>query len=70
MWDQRFKLPFGLAIYMQDIKGNAVGGLYFEGCKVNSHQFGQSAGQMIMLEGLNVAFDRAVPIVNGIGYTA
>ena len=69
LWDQRLKLPFGLAIYMQDVAGNAAGGMYYEGCKVNSSQYGQSAGQMVMMEGISVAFDRAVPIVNGIGTT-
>lgn len=67
LWDQRLKLPFGLAVYMQDVAGNAVGGTYFEGCKVNSSQYGQSSGQMVMMEGISVAFDRAVPIVHGIG---
>ena len=67
MWDTRFRAPFGLAIFMQDIKGNAVGGLYFEGCKIGNHQFSQSAGQLIMLEGMSVMFDRSVPIIAGIG---
>jgi hypothetical protein len=66
-WDQRLKLPFGLAIYMQDVAGNDVGGCYYEGCKVNSSQYGQSSGQMVMMEGISVAFDRAVPIVHGLG---
>jgi len=69
LWDQRLKLPFGLAIYMQDVAGNAVGGCYYEGCKVNSSQYGQSSGQMVMMEGISVAFDRAVPIVHGMGNT-
>lgn len=69
LWDQRLKLPFGLAIYMQDVAGNAVGGVYYEGCKVNSSQYGQSSGQMVMMEGISVAFDRAVPIVHAIGST-
>lgn len=68
-WDSRLKLPFGLAMYMQDVAGNAIGGVYFEGCKANSSQFGQSAGQMVMMEGISVAFDRAVPIVHGVGST-
>ena len=67
--DQRLKLPFGLAIYMQDVAGNSCGGVYYEGCKVNSSQYGQSSGQMVMMEGISVAFDRAVPIVHGVGST-
>lgn len=66
-WDERLKLPFGLALFFQDIKGNAAGGCYLEGAKVQSSQFGQSAGQMIMMEGINAAFDRMIPIVGGIG---
>lgn len=69
LWDQRLKLPFGLAIYMQDVSGNAAGGVYYEGCKVNSSQYGQSSGQMVMMEGISVAFDRAVPLVNTPGIT-
>ena len=67
MWDTRLRLPFGLAVFMQDVKGNAVGGFYLEGAKVNSHSTGTSAGQMIMMEGINCAFDRMVPIIGGIG---
>jgi hypothetical protein len=69
LWDQRLKLPFGLAIYMQDVSGNAAGGVYYEGCKVNSSQYGQSSGQMVMMEGISVAFDRAVPLVHTPGAT-
>jgi len=67
LFDQRFMLPFGLAVFMQDVSGNAVGGVYYEGCKVNSSQYGQSSGQMVMMQGLSVAFDRSVPIVHGVG---
>ena len=63
LWDTRLRLPFGLAIYMQDVAGNAAGGVYYEGCKVNSSQYGQSSGQMVMMEGISVAFDRAVPLI-------
>jgi len=68
-FDQRLKLPFGLAIYMQDVAGNDIGGCYYEGCKINSSQYGQSSGQMVMMEGISIAFDRAVPIVHGLGST-
>ena len=67
LWDTRLRMPFGLAVFMQDIKGIAAGGFYLEGCKVNSHSTGTSAGQMIMMEGINCAFDRMVPIVSGVG---
>lgn len=65
-WDSRLKMPFGLCMYFQDVAGNAVGGVYAEGVKINSHQITQSAGQLIMVEGISFAFDRLVP-VRGIG---
>lgn len=65
-WDLRLKMPFGLCMYFQDVAGNAVGGVYAEGVKINSHQITQSAGQLIMVEGISFAFDRIVPVA-GIG---
>jgi hypothetical protein len=65
-WDSRLKAPFGLCMYFQDIAGNAVGGVYAEGTKINSHNLTQSAGQLIMMEGISFAFDRLVPI-RGVG---
>ena len=65
-WDTRLKMPFGLCMYFQDIAGNAVGGFYAEGVKINSHNLSQSAGQLIMVEGISFAFDRLIP-VKGIG---
>lgn len=69
LWDNRLKLPFGLAIYMQDVCGNGVGGVYYEGCKVGSSQYGQSSGQMVMMEGISIQFDRAVPMLSYPGST-
>ena len=65
-WDIRLRAPFGLCMYMQDIAGNAVGGVYAEGAKINSHSLSQSAGQLIMMEGISFSFDRLIPI-RGIG---
>jgi hypothetical protein len=65
-WDTRLRTPFGICMYFQDIAGNAVGGVYAEGAKINSHNMSQSAGQLIMVEGITFAFDRLVP-VRGIG---
>lgn len=65
-WDTRLKAPFGICIYFQDVAGAAVGGIYAEGTKINSHNITQSAGQLIMVEGISFAFDRLVP-VRGIG---
>lgn len=65
-WDIRLRSPFGMCMYFQDIAGNAVGGIYAEGTKINTHNLTQSAGQLIMVEGISFAFDRIVPI-RGIG---
>lgn len=65
-WDARIRNPFGMCLYFQDISGNAVGGVYAEGVKVNSHNMNQASGQLIMVEGITFAFDRLVP-VRGIG---
>jgi hypothetical protein len=65
-WDTRLKMPFGICMYFQDVAGNAVGGVYAEGTKINSHNMSQSAGQIIMVEGISFAFDRLIP-VRGIG---
>ena len=65
-WDARLRAPLGLCLYFQDISGNAVGGVYAEGVKINSHNMNQASGQLIMVEGVTFAFDRLVPVM-GIG---
>jgi hypothetical protein len=65
-WDMRLRMPIGICLYFQDTAGNAVGGVYAEGTKIGGHNFSQSAGQMIMMEGIQFGFDRLVPI-RGIG---
>ena len=65
-WDIRLRAPFGMCMYFQDISTNAIGGVYAEGTKVNTHNINQSAGQLIMVEGITFGFDRLVP-VRGIG---
>lgn len=65
-WDARLRAPFGMCMYFQDISGNAVGGIYAEGVKMNSHNMNQASGQLIMVEGVTFAFDRLIP-VRGIG---
>jgi len=66
LWDPRFRMGIGLCMYFQDVAGNAVGGVYAEGTKFNTHNLTQSAGQLIMVEGVSFAFDRLVPI-KGVG---
>lgn len=65
-WDIRLKAPIGICMYFQDVAGNAAGGVYAEGTKFSTHNFSQSAGQMVMMEGLSFSFDRIIP-VRGIG---
>lgn len=68
-WDVRLKMPFGLCMYFQDVAGNAVGGVYAEGAKINNHNLSQSAGQLIMVESIGFAFDRLIP-VRGVGVSS
>ena len=62
-------MPFGLCMYFQDVAGNAVGGVYAEGAKINNHNLSQSAGQLIMVESIGFAFDRLIP-VRGVGVSS
>ena len=57
-----FLLPFGLGCLFRDKTHHAIGAFYLELCMINNWTINFSAGQNLILENVNMLFDRLVPI--------
>ena len=57
-----FDHPFGLLFYMNDSSRDRYGAFYLEDAYINSHQMNISSGSVLLAEGVQIQFDRAVPI--------
>jgi hypothetical protein len=53
-----FKIPFGLAILLRDKLHDNVGAFFLELCQITSWNMGVSAGQSMVMENVNMMFDR------------
>lgn len=60
-----FLVPFGLACLFRDKIHNILGAFYLELCMVNNWTINFSAGQNLILENVNILFDRLIPINMG-----
>jgi hypothetical protein len=58
-----FDQPVGLAMYFKDQQNDAVGQIYFEGCRVSTYNIGISANMNVITESINMEFIRIRPIV-------
>lgn len=57
-----FLIPFGLGCLFRDKTHNAIGAFYLELCMINNWTINFSAGQNLILENVNMLFDRLIPI--------
>ena len=63
-----FLIPFGIAVFFRDKVHDELGAFYLELCHINSWAIAVSAGQNMVMENVNMMFDRLVPIsTNGAG---
>jgi len=53
-----FKIPFGLAVLLRDKLHDNVGAFFLELCQITSWNMGVSAGQSMVMENVNLMFDR------------
>lgn len=60
-----FLIPFGLAVFFRDKVHNDVGSFYLELCMINTWAIGVGAGQNMIMENVNMMFDRLKPISAG-----
>lgn len=58
-----FDQPLGLAFYFKNHAGKLVGEIYFEGCRISSHNIGFSANMNVITEAINMEFIRCRPII-------
>lgn len=57
-----FLIPFGIAVFFRDKLHNEIGAFYLELCHINNWAIAVSAGQNMVMENVNMMFDRLVPI--------
>ena len=66
-----FAVPFGMLLLMKTRGGGASGSgsvlaaVYCEYCMFRNYQFGVSNGGPMVQEGVQIAFDRVVPVAMG-----
>jgi hypothetical protein len=57
-----FRVPVGLACFFLDKVHHHLGAFYLELCQIQSWALGFGAGQSMILENVNLLFDRLYPI--------
>jgi hypothetical protein len=57
-----FLIPFGMAVLFRDKVHNDLGAFYLELCMINTWSIAVGAGQNMIMENVNMLFDRAMPI--------
>lgn len=60
-----FLIPFGMAVLFRDKVHNDLGAFYLELCMINTWSLAVGAGQNMIMENVNMLFDRALPITSG-----
>ena len=63
-----FLIPFGIAVFFRDKIHNEIAAFYLELCQINTWAIAIGAGQNMILENVNMLFDRLRPIsTRGVG---
>ena len=57
-----YLIPFGMAVLFRDKVHNELGAFYLELCMINTWSLAVGAGQNMIMENVNMLFDRARPI--------
>ena len=57
-----FLIPFGLAVFFRDKVHDEIASFYLELCHINTWAIAVNAGQTMVLENVNMLFDRLMPI--------
>lgn len=67
-----FRQPLGLCAYFKASNDKAYGACYMEDCLIGRHTVGMGSNQVMILEGVDIDFDRVAPIniVSSIGQAA
>ena len=60
-----FLIPFGMGLIFRNKVHQSIGAFYLELCMINNWTINFSAGQNLILENVNLLFDRLVPIELG-----
>lgn len=63
-----FLVPFGVAVFFRDKIHNEIAAFYLELCQINTWALAVGAGQNMIMENVNMLFDRLRPIsTRGVG---
>ena len=57
-----FRQPLGLCIYLKASNDEPYGSAYLEECLIQRHTFSMSSDRVMMMEGVDIEFDRISPI--------
>ena len=57
-----FRQPLGLCIYLKASNDEPYGAAYLEECLIGRHTFTMSSDRVMMMEGVDIEFDRIAPI--------
>lgn len=57
-----FRQPLGLCIYFKASNDEPYGASYLEDCLIGRHTFTMSSDRVMMMEGVDIEFDRVAPI--------
>lgn len=60
-----FLIPFGMGLIFRNKIHQSIGAFYLELCMINNWTINFSAGQNLILENVNLLFDRLIPIELG-----
>jgi hypothetical protein len=58
-----FDQPVGLGFFFKDRQNDMVSQLYFEGCRVSTHNLGISANMNVLTESVSMEFIQCVPLI-------
>jgi len=57
-----FRQPLGLCMYLKASNDEPYGSAYLEECLIQRHTFSMSSDRVMMMEGVDIEFDRIAPI--------
>lgn len=58
-----FDQPVGLGFFFRDRQNDTVSQLYFEGCRVSTHNLGIAANMNVLTESVSMEFVQCVPLI-------
>ena len=65
-----FDQPVGLGFFFKDRQDDMVSQIYFEGCRISTHNIGIAANMNVLTESVSMEFIQCVPIIDTGSHTS